>query len=150
MHYNQHGLLLLAGQGIYRLADSWTLCRRGCHLDGTGMWCSGRPFWGSSRSVHPVQGHQCGPGCTEEAQSVLHACNRPVTSLPGIAVGPRAIYWCQVITSCTDWTSKITHNSMLNTASAYTNTITNNYTRSFTSGNYHTAGRHKGYTRHTA
>ena len=23
MHYNQHGLLLLAGQGIYRLADSW-------------------------------------------------------------------------------------------------------------------------------
>lgn len=23
VHYNQHGLLLLQGQGIYRLADSW-------------------------------------------------------------------------------------------------------------------------------
>ena len=23
IHYNQHGLLLLQGQGIYRLADSW-------------------------------------------------------------------------------------------------------------------------------
>ena len=23
MHYNQHGLLLLQGQGIYRLADRW-------------------------------------------------------------------------------------------------------------------------------
>ena len=23
MHYNQHGLLLLAGQGIYRLNDEW-------------------------------------------------------------------------------------------------------------------------------
>ena len=23
VHYNQHGLLLLEGQGIYRLADKW-------------------------------------------------------------------------------------------------------------------------------
>lgn len=23
VHYNQHGLLLLEGQGIYRLGDSW-------------------------------------------------------------------------------------------------------------------------------
>lgn len=23
VHYNQHGLLLLQGQGIYRLGDSW-------------------------------------------------------------------------------------------------------------------------------
>lgn len=23
LHYNQHGLLLLQGQGIYRLADNW-------------------------------------------------------------------------------------------------------------------------------
>lgn len=23
VHYNQHGLLLLQGQGIYRLADKW-------------------------------------------------------------------------------------------------------------------------------
>jgi (S)-ureidoglycine aminohydrolase len=23
VHYNQHGLLLLEGQGIYRLADEW-------------------------------------------------------------------------------------------------------------------------------
>jgi (S)-ureidoglycine aminohydrolase len=23
VHYNQHGLLLLEGQGIYRLADDW-------------------------------------------------------------------------------------------------------------------------------
>jgi (S)-ureidoglycine aminohydrolase len=23
VHYNQHGLLLLEGKGIYRLADSW-------------------------------------------------------------------------------------------------------------------------------
>jgi len=23
VHYNQHGLVLLAGQGIYRLADRW-------------------------------------------------------------------------------------------------------------------------------
>lgn len=23
MHYQQHGLLLLAGQGIYRLGDTW-------------------------------------------------------------------------------------------------------------------------------
>lgn len=23
VHYNQHGLLLLQGQGIYRLADQW-------------------------------------------------------------------------------------------------------------------------------
>lgn len=28
VHYNQHGLLLLEGQGIYRLADQW--CGHGC------------------------------------------------------------------------------------------------------------------------
>lgn len=26
VHYNQHGLLLLEGQGIYRLGDKWYLC----------------------------------------------------------------------------------------------------------------------------
>ena len=55
-----------------------TLCRPGMPSGWHRMWCSGRPFWGSS----PL-GTSCTrtpvwtPGCTEGAQSVLHACNRP-------------------------------------------------------------------------
>jgi len=34
VHYNQHGLLLAAGQGIYRLADAWYPVQ-----SGDAIWC---------------------------------------------------------------------------------------------------------------
>ena len=37
VHYNQHGLLLLEGQGIYRLADKWYPVQT-----GDAMWMA--PF----------------------------------------------------------------------------------------------------------
>ena len=36
VHYNQHGLLLLTGKGIYRLADSWYPVQVGGHALGQG------------------------------------------------------------------------------------------------------------------
>lgn len=35
VHYNQHGLLLAAGQGIYRLADEWYPVQ-----SGDAIWCA--------------------------------------------------------------------------------------------------------------
>lgn len=35
VHYNQHGLLLAAGQGIYRLADQWYPVQ-----SGDAIWCA--------------------------------------------------------------------------------------------------------------
>lgn len=48
IHYNQHGLLLLEGQGIYRLADSW----RGPNADHLAqrLRCSVPP----TLRVHPL------------------------------------------------------------------------------------------------
>ncbi len=35
VHYNQHGLLLAAGQGLYRLADHWYPVQ-----SGDAIWCA--------------------------------------------------------------------------------------------------------------
>ena len=42
VHYNQHGLLLLQGQGIYRLADRW------CVPDSAPGPCSPTPATAST------------------------------------------------------------------------------------------------------
>ena len=49
VHYNQHGLLLLAGQGIYRLADQWYPVQ-----SGDAIWMA--PYvvqWYAALGRHP-------------------------------------------------------------------------------------------------
>ena len=49
VHYNQHGLLLLAGQGIYRLADQWYPVQ-----SGDAIWMA--PYvvqWYAALGSHP-------------------------------------------------------------------------------------------------
>lgn len=73
VHYNQHGLLLLAGQGLYRLADAWYPVQ-----SGDAIWMA--PYvvqWYAALGAHPsryilYKDTTLDPGLYRAAFSLIH------------------------------------------------------------------------------
>ena len=58
IHVMEHGLLMLAGTGIYRLGDEWFLgASRRCDLDGLALPAMVRGDWQTTGAVFVLQRH---------------------------------------------------------------------------------------------
>jgi len=90
VHYNQHGLLLLEGQGIYRLADQWHPVTA-----GDAVWMS--PFvvqWygalGKTRSRYIIN-KDCNRGAAHSSLDVApgsaHCLHPPCCGRPAAVAG---------------------------------------------------------------
>ena len=84
VHYNQHGLLLLAGQGLYRLADAWYPVQ-----SGDAIWMA--PYvvqWYAALGAHPsryilYKDTTLDPGAVLSCLFINSFCK----ALPGVAFG---------------------------------------------------------------